>query len=96
MKKNIRAQQNISGKTPCDICHENNFLVIHHINGRKIKNFDYDFNLCNVCPNCHYKVHLGEIIIEKWFISSDGRILLWHNKDCEGISGTNSKSHRIK
>jgi hypothetical protein len=30
---------------------------IHHINGKKIKNFDDHTNLCYLCPNCHRLVH---------------------------------------
>ena len=34
---------------------------IHHINGRKMKNFNNHNNLTYVCPNCHRKIHNGLI-----------------------------------
>jgi len=94
-KKNIH-KRNISGKFPCDICGTFEFLEEHHIRGRKIKNANLPFNLTNICACCHYKVHLGEIILENWILSSLGRTLLWHKKDELSISGEDAKPHQVK
>jgi len=96
MKKKHHKQRNASGQKPCDICEKVEFLEEHHINGRKIKDANLSFNIANICPNCHFKVHLGNIIIEKWTQSTTGRVLLWHNKDEESISGENATPHIIK
>lgn len=34
---------------------------IHHINGRKIEDFNNHKNLCLLCPNCHRLVHTNKI-----------------------------------
>lgn len=34
---------------------------IHHINGRKIEDFNNNNNLSLICPNCHRLVHTGKI-----------------------------------
>lgn len=39
-------------KTTCDI---------HHINGRKIEDFNNHENLSLLCPNCHRLVHEGKL-----------------------------------
>ena len=81
MNRKIIKIKNRSGNFPCDICGENQFLEEHHIAGRKIPKHNHASNLCNICPNCHYKVHLGKIIIEQWVNSTSGMELLWHTND---------------
>lgn len=86
---------NASGNCRCDICGEKSFLDEHHISGRKIENYDEAFNVANICPNCHRKVHKNSIIIEKWAMTSSGKKLLWHINGGESISGENSTPHLI-
>jgi hypothetical protein len=38
---------------------------IHHINGRKIQDYDNHDNLTLICPNCHRLVHTHKISKEK-------------------------------
>lgn len=83
MKKSTRKAMNISGTGLCDICGTPDFLETHHINGRNIENYNNDFNLTSICPSCHYKIHLGEIIISAWYMSTSGRMLVWKNKDSD-------------
>ena len=92
-RKSIKLK-NRSGNFPCDICGENEFLEEHHIEGRKIPNHTHSSNLCNICPNCHYKVHLGKIIIEQWVQSTTGMKLLWHT-DIELSEIKDSVTHII-
>lgn len=94
-KKNIK-QRNASGKHQCDICNGTEFLEEHHIRGRKIPNFDQPFNIANICANCHFKIHKGEYIIENWISSTNGRILLWHKKDEQSLTGNDAVPHIIK
>jgi hypothetical protein len=96
MKNRIQKIVNRSGIRECDICHKPLLLEEHHINGRNIPDFNQEFNKCNICPLCHYKVHLKILIIEQWFMSSDGRILLWHKKDDTPITDRESTPHIIK
>ena len=79
-RKTIKLK-NRSGNFPCDICGENEYLEEHHIEGRKISNPNHSSNLCNICPNCHYKVHLGIILIEQWVSTTSGTELLWHTNE---------------
>lgn len=95
MKKKIRKSLNKSGFSECDICKQSEILVKHHLNGRAIENCDKPSNLCNICPNCHQKVHNGIIIIEKWAGSTSGKILIWHRKEQESITGEESKCHLV-
>ena len=81
MKRTIIKLRNRSGNFPCDICGKNEYLEEHHIEGRRILNHNDSSNLCNICPNCHYRVHLGKIIIEQWVTSTSGMELLWHTND---------------
>jgi DNA-directed RNA polymerase subunit RPC12/RpoP len=37
---------------------------IHHINGKKIKDYNNHKNLCYLCPNCHRLVHNKKIYKE--------------------------------
>lgn len=86
---------NASGNRECDICYEVGYLEEHHIRGRKIKNANNMFNIANICPNCHYKVHLGEIIIEDWLKTSQGRKLIWHKKGGDSLTGDDAITHQI-
>ncbi len=69
---------NSSGKYPCNICQNLEILEEHHINGRNIPNFNKKWNIANICPNCHTKIHKSLIIIEKWLETTEGRTLIFH------------------
>jgi uncharacterized protein YlaI len=78
MKKKLRKIICNSGKEYCQICNKKEYLVEHHINGRKVDDYDGDWNKTYICPNCHNEVHRNLIIIEGWFQTTDGRKLLYH------------------
>ena len=96
MSRKATKNRNASGQHSCDICENIEFLEAHHIRGRKIRDCNQPFNIANICPNCHFKVHLGEIILENWTISTDGRMLLWHKKDEPSLTGDDAIPHIIK
>ena len=83
------------GKCPIDKNYEGG-LEKHHLNGRSINNWDTPWNVAYVSPNTHRMIHEGEIIIEGWVESSDGRILMWHKKNEKNITGMTTKPHLIK
>ena len=90
MKRNHRKLLNKSGKEKCEICNEQTFLEQHHIRGRKIPNANCEYNLANICANCHKKVHRGVVIIEDRLMTTNGPELIWHyNKDC-GLTGNDA------
>jgi len=68
----------------------------HHINGREVRNWDGEWNVVYVSPNVHRLIHEGEIVIEGWFGSTSGRMLMWHKKGEEGITGRDSNPYIIK
>lgn len=95
IKKETRRKLNRSGREKCIICKKGAILVSHHIFGRDIPNFNKPWNLADICPNCHILVHSGEIIIEGWFSTTEGRELLWHYKGEEGITENEAKPYII-
>ena len=96
MKKQTRKALNISGAGICDICKEPHFLETHHINGREIEKANDDFNLTSICADCHFRLHLGEIIVSGWYMTTSGRTLIWKEKDSkENITGQIAKPYQI-
>ena len=50
----------------CCICNWNDCVCdLHHINGRQIADANNHSNLAYVCPNCHRKIHEGQITKEQ-------------------------------
>lgn len=90
-----RKEINRSGTEFCEICKTQNILIIHHINGRKIHHANKPFNLVNICDCCHRRVHMGEIIIENWFMTSVGRKLIWHHKGENSLTDEKANVHII-
>lgn len=74
-------KRNMTGKEPCDLCNTPFYLVEHHINGRKCMNAEHMSNITNVCPNCHYLIHLGVVVLEGWAMTGSGYELLSHEPD---------------
>lgn len=89
MKKILRKKQCNSGVMPCSICHTPEYLVEHHINGRKIPDFDAEWNKCYICPNCHNKIHRGLITIDGWVMTSEGRKLFYSDSKINQLSRKN-------
>ena len=73
--------------TKCVICKTDIKLDKHHIWSKCHGGPNKLWNICKICPNCHRYVHQGKIIIEGWYSSTKGSILLWRNKGEESISG---------
>jgi hypothetical protein len=91
-----RKAQNASGKMICPTCDKPHFLTTHHIRGRDIPDCNDESNLADICDNCHREVHEGELIIEGWFMTTNGRELIFHRKDEESFSGDDAVPHIIK
>jgi len=54
----------------CEICKDSILTDVHHIHSISLGGLDVPFNKCELCPNCHRLVHLGDIVIEGRFMSS--------------------------
>lgn len=89
-------KRNSSGKFPCCVCNTPAFLHVHHIQGRKIHNANHWSNLASVCPNCHDAIHRGEVVIEGWISTTDGRVLIWHKNGEESFTGNDASPHLFK
>jgi len=76
-----------SGIAECPISGYRGPLVEHHINGRDIKDAESEWNKVWVAPNVHDMIHRGEIIVEGWFMTTDGRMLVWRRREEAGITG---------
>lgn len=75
------------GKQACPVSGWVGPLVRHHIHGRDIPNAEAAWNIVWVSPNVHQAIHCGEIIIEKWAMTTTGRQLLWHRTGDPSITG---------
>lgn len=87
-----RKNKNKSGKEICEICKEQNYLESHHIEGRKIKNANKPSNLVSLCPNCHEKIHRGDIVIEGKYLTTNGYELFWHKCDDKSFTGESKRT----
>lgn len=94
MKRYKQRNLNRTGEQLCDICHSREFLVEHHIHGRDVPDPHASSNICNICSNCHYKVHKDVIRLEGWFITTKGRELLWFNPaEAASLTGEEASVH---
>jgi hypothetical protein len=72
---------NRSGTKTCALCGERAILVEHHIRGRLVDGANQHWNTADICPNCHQAIHTeGRLVVEGWFMTTDGPKLLWHWK----------------
>lgn len=73
----------------CEICKKHIARHKHHINSRALGGNNNKYNLTHLCPNCHTDVHLGLIVIEGRFQTTNGNMLIWrykqNNKIISGI-----------
>ena len=96
MSKKNKHRLMMSGNCSCSIDSDyTGPLEKHHINGRTVKNCDDTWNIVYLSPNVHRLVHEGKIIIEGWFMTSDGRELIWHKESDKSITGQDAKPYRI-
>ena len=71
-------------KTACEICSMPDLRIMHrhHIIPRPDPRcHNGSNNLACLCPNCHSLVHAGEIVILGVYYSTNGRCLVWHNRN---------------
>ena len=58
-------------KNICEICKKIINTDTHHIRSLSKNGTDKLFNKCKICPNCHRLIHVGEIILEGRFTSTN-------------------------
>lgn len=90
MSKSAERKSMRSGNEQCPICLRRTKLCRHHLNGREIRRSEDRWNTAWICPTCHDLVHEGDIVIEGWFMTTDGMNLIWREGGSESITGTES------
>jgi hypothetical protein len=95
LSKKHNKKMNLSGKAICDICGETEILVRHHIEGRDVPYANQAYNLCDLCSNCHTKIHNGHLIVEKWVMTTNGKSLIYHSVDEPSLTGNDSTPYII-
>lgn len=95
MKRSIQRKINKTGKMVCEICKKSEILVEHHIEGRKINNYNAWYNRANICSNCHNNIHHGLIIIERWVQTTVGKELIWHYKEDQSFTKMDSSCYQM-
>jgi uncharacterized protein YlaI len=70
----------------CEICNETNIILDkHHIISQSEGGTNEPSNIAHICPNCHRRIHMSQIILEGRFLTSDGYQLIYHWNDEEDI-----------
>ncbi len=59
----------------------------HHIYSRSLGGSNTKSNLTYICPNCHRRVHRGDLILEGKFFDGYGLTLVWRNKGETSVTG---------
>ena len=63
----------------CEICSESNIILDkHHIISRSKGGSNEPSNIAHLCPNCHRRCHMGMIILEGRFLTTNGYQLIYH------------------
>ena len=84
MRKNIQRTIARSNRGRCAVCNKQCLLVLHHIAGRKIPNWNKPWNEVWLCSDCHFELHSqfpNRIVIEEWISTTNGRELVWHRRE---------------
>lgn len=66
-----------SGSLICPVCEKRRLLVEHHIHGRNHPDKNRKWNRCYICASCHDDIHAGNVILEGWVLTSQGKRLIW-------------------
>jgi hypothetical protein len=72
----VRRLSGRSGSRECDVCGKKRKLILHHICGRDIPNALW--NQCWICPDDHDSIHSGDLVLEGWITTTEGKVLAWH------------------
>ena len=61
----------------CHFCPVDNYpsLACHRIKPGEDGGKYHDHNVVVACANCHTRIHDGQIVIDRWYLSTKGKIL---------------------
>lgn len=76
-KKLINKQSKKHAEGECRFCGENDYTVLdcHRIHEGADGGRYEDENVVVTCANCHRKIHDGQIVIDRYYSSTNGRVL---------------------
>ena len=78
----------------CSIC-DNKAHHKHHIISKSKGGTNDKFNLTLVCGTCHAEIHLGNIVIEGNFLTTNGYKCIWHKKENNSITNFNPEVYLV-
>lgn len=78
----------------CEIC-KNTAHHRHHIISKSKGGNNKKNNLVHLCASCHVEVHKGNLVIEGWFMTTNGLQLIWHKKEETSITGVSPDVYLI-
>ena len=80
----------------CEVCwNEEVTLDKHHIVSKSCSGTNEKHNIAHLCPNCHRLVHTGDIVLEGIFLTSEGYMLIWHNRNEASITGASPEVYNF-
>ena len=56
----------------CELCKQFGFVDRHHIHAKSKGGNNKPYNIIQVCPNCHRKIHAGQIVIQAKVLTTLG------------------------
>ena len=95
IRKYIQRKIGRSGASVCPVCLNKGLLVLHHIKGRKVFDWNRSYSEVWLCASCHDGIYScpPRIILEGWVSTSEGKKLLWHRLGEEPIANDGMKTH---
>lgn len=79
----------------CEICNRPAYVDKHHIHSKTYGGPNNDSNIARLCKYCHDLVHRGNIILEGRFQTTEGNVLIYHNKGEESVTGCAPKCYIV-
>ena len=95
IRKYIQRKIARSGSSICPICEMRKLLVIHHIRGREVSDWNRWYNEVWLCAACHDECHSSPplIIIEGWLQTTLGKKLIWRRSGEAPVANPGATPH---
>lgn len=93
MRKSSTRKANQSGTCRCAVCGARRKLIVHHILGRDVPDYDREWNRVSICDNCHRDLHTSPpvLVVRGWLSTTAGRKLDWYR--CSVFSTVHHHEH---
>lgn len=70
----------------CEICGSKSHHK-HHIQSKSLGGSNKPYNIAYLCASCHAEIHIGNIVLEGKFLSTNGYVLIYHKLGEKSITG---------